>query len=126
MSKNQKDVALKNMSKYLLQGATMLQDSCPNCGVPLLKLKDKIFCGGCNKEVIYATEESVQELENKITYDTESKTILRNTETILLGKLENINNKIINQQGEELLQSLEILEKLLSLLQLVKEFNKTP
>lgn len=125
MSKIQKEIALKNMSKYLLQGATMLQDSCPNCSVPLLKLKDKIFCGGCNKEVIFASEESVQEIENKLTYETESRSILRNAETILLGKLENIINQISNQQEDELLKSLEIIEKLLSLLFQLKEQIKS-
>ena len=124
MATNQHEIALKNMSKYLLQGAEMLKDSCPNCNVPLLKLQDKIFCGGCNKEVIYATEENAQELEHKITYDTESKSIIRNTETILLGKLENITNQMITQQKEELQQSLEIMDKLLGLLLKIKEFPK--
>ena len=78
MSKEQQ---LKNLSKYFLQGAELLQDSCRNCGVPLLKLKCKIFCGGCNKEVIYATEETADELEHKITYNSESKTIFRTTES---------------------------------------------
>ena len=124
MTKNQHDIALKNMSKYLLQGAEMLKDSCPNCNVPLLKLKDKTFCGGCNKEVIYATEESVQEIEHKMTYDTESKSIIRNTETILLGKLENVTNMLINQQNEDLKHSLEIIDQILSLLLKVQEFTR--
>ena len=112
------------MSKYLLQGAEMLRDSCPNCNVPLLKMKNKTFCGNCNKEVIYASEETVTEMETKITYDTESKTIIRTTETILLGKLENISTKLITQDGAELLQSLEIVEKLLTLLQMIKQVPK--
>ena len=124
MPKNQHDLALKNMSKYLIQGAEMLKDSCPNCNVPLLKLKGKIFCGGCNKEVVYATEETLQELEQKITNTTESKLIIKNTETILLGKLENVTNNLINQQKEELLQSLEIIEKIISLLAKIQNFTK--
>ena len=43
MATNQHEIALKNMSKYLLQGAEMLKDSCPNCNVPLLKFKDKLI-----------------------------------------------------------------------------------
>ncbi len=124
MANNQHEIALKNMSKYLLQGAEMLKDSCPNCHVPLLKLKDKMFCGGCNKEVVYATEEDAQEIEHKMTYNTESKSIIRNTETMLLGKLENITNHMINQQKEELYQSLENMDKILSLLLKIREFQK--
>lgn len=122
MSKEQQNQALKNMSKYLLQGAEMLKDSCPNCGVPLLRLKGRIFCGGCNKEVIYATEETAQELEHKITYDSESKSIFRTTETILLGKLENLVNRIPNQQQEDLNKSLDSVDKILSLLLKLKSF----
>ena len=122
MAKNQKDISLQNLSKYLLQGAEMLRDSCPNCNVPLLKLKGKIFCGSCNKEVIYATEESVQEIETKLTYETESKSIVRSTETVLLGKLENVTNQLPNQQGEELLTSLEIIEKIFILLEKIREY----
>ena len=124
MTNQQREKSLKNMSKYLLQGAEMLKDSCPNCNVPLLKLKDKVFCGGCNKEVIFATEESINEIEDKLIYETESKNIFSNTETILLGKLENITNLIINQQKEELKQSLELMEKILALLLQLKEFKK--
>ena len=124
MTNQQREKSLKNMSKYLLQGAEMLKDSCPNCNVPLLKLKDKVFCGGCNKEVIFATEESINEIEDKLIYETESKNIFSNTETILLGKLENISNLVINQQKEELKQSLELMEKILALLLQLKEFKK--
>lgn len=120
---NNQDIALKNMSKYLLQGAEMLQESCPNCKVPLLKLKNKIFCGGCNKEVIYASEETAHDIQHSMTYETESKTILKNSETLLLGKLENITNKLSNQQGTELLQSLEIMQKIIQLLAELKKIT---
>ncbi len=122
MTNDKHDKALKDMSKYLLQGAEMLKDSCPICDVPLLKLKGKIFCGGCNKEVFYATEETALELEHKFTYENESKSIFRNTETILLGKLENVINNIPNDQKEELLSSLDIIDKILSLLLRLKGF----
>ena len=124
MTNQQREKSLKNMSKYLLQGAEMLKDSCPNCNVPLLRLKDKIFCGGCNKEVIFTTEESFNEIQDKLTNETESKNILSTAEIILLGKLENITNLVINQQKEELKQSLEIMEKILALLQQLKQFKK--
>lgn len=124
MTNNQREIALRNMSKYILQGAEMLKDSCPNCHVPLLKLKGKTFCGGCNKEVVYATEETAQEIEHKMTYDSESKTIIRTTETILLGKLENVTNQMIAQQKEELQQSLELIDQIMSLLIKINDFQK--
>lgn len=121
--KTNQDSALKNMSKYLLQGAEMLQDSCPNCKVPLLKLKDKIFCGGCNKQVVYANEDTVNDVQHDLTYAAESKAIFKTTETILLGKLENITNKLSNQQGAELLQLLEIIDRILKLLAELQKFT---
>jgi uncharacterized Zn finger protein (UPF0148 family) len=124
MSNEKRDLAFKKMSKYLLQKAEILQDECPNCHIPLLKLKNKIFCASCEKEVIYAnSEESIEQLEYKMTNSIEAKSIGRMTETILLGKMENITNSLINQQGNELLLSLTILEKILTLLAKLKDIQ---
>ncbi len=43
------DAAIKRMAELLRRGATMLAESCPNCGAPLFKVKDKVYCASCDR-----------------------------------------------------------------------------
>ena len=46
--------AIERASELLLQGATMLQISCPQCGNPIFKLRDGTMrCADCNQQVFF-------------------------------------------------------------------------
>ncbi len=49
-----KDASVKKMAELLRQGATMLADACPQCGSPLLKVGDDIYCAVCDRRIVYA------------------------------------------------------------------------
>lgn len=44
------------MADMLRRGASLLSQSCPQCGSPLFKIKDEIFCPTCEKKVVIVKE----------------------------------------------------------------------
>ena len=94
-SKDKKDIALKSMQKYLLSGAQMLQDSCPNCNIPLLKYKNRIFCSNCGKDAVYveSTEEIKAFQEANIIKNSEGN-IFGELNAVLLGKLSSLTHQL--------------------------------
>lgn len=48
------DSSVRKMAELLRQGATMLADACPQCGSPLFKVKDDIYCAKCDRKIVYA------------------------------------------------------------------------
>jgi len=65
------------MAELLKGGNVMLSDSCPDCKVPLFKLRDgKIICPSCERVVIYVKHgeeymvkryQAIEEIMNTIT-----------------------------------------------------------
>jgi uncharacterized Zn finger protein (UPF0148 family) len=51
-----RDSVTKKMGDYLLKGWTMLQDSCPQCAVPLMKKDDNTICVSCGASIIRPEE----------------------------------------------------------------------
>ena len=97
-SKDKKDIALKSMQKYLLSGAQMLQDSCPNCNIPLLKYKNRIFCSNCGKDAVYvdSTEEIKAFQEANIIKNSEGN-IFGELNAVLLGKLSSLTHQLASE-----------------------------
>ncbi|MEM3832056.1 MAG: Sjogren's syndrome/scleroderma autoantigen 1 family protein [Thermoprotei archaeon] len=116
--KKSSDVLSKRMAELLKAGAIMLNDYCPDCHVPLFKLRDgQIICPSCNKRAFYVKEGEEYVVETMITLENLRKTIT--------SKLSQLNISIsmeqdTNQLYEEtklllaLLEALERLEKLSS------------
>jgi UPF0148 protein len=50
------DENIKKMADLLRQGASLLSQSCPQCGSPLFKIKDEIYCPSCGKKVVIVKE----------------------------------------------------------------------
>lgn len=117
------DAALSKMSKYLLSGSEMLQDSCPDCLIPLLKSKDgTIFCASCGRKVIYASEAEADNIEQNFTSQELSGQIYHQLEAILLGKLDFLTNQAAaNAELKELDELLGLIERVLSILDQVKK-----
>ena len=47
-------IDVKKMAELLKSGATMLSETCPECGTPLFRRGRETFCAKCNKPVVYA------------------------------------------------------------------------
>jgi UPF0148 protein len=50
------DENIKKTAELLRRGASLLSQSCPQCGSPLLKIKDEIYCPSCGKKVVIVKE----------------------------------------------------------------------
>ena len=96
------DTSVRKMAELLRQGATMLADACPQCGSPLFKVKDDIYCAKCDRRIVYAQsdEEAVTQAvhnlipELRATLITKLKTLTEvvnaETDTDALTKLANL------------------------------------
>ena len=58
MTKKANDDGIKAIAEALRAGGTLLSTACPVCDSPLIKIKDKIYCKVCNKEVMIYKDES--------------------------------------------------------------------
>ena len=52
MSIMEEEDPLKEMTTLLLAGGKMLSKHCPTCGSPLFKVKGKVICPRCSKQVV--------------------------------------------------------------------------
>ncbi|MEM2739653.1 MAG: Sjogren's syndrome/scleroderma autoantigen 1 family protein [Candidatus Bathyarchaeia archaeon] len=82
-----RDADFKRMAELLKLGASMLNESCPECKVPLFKLKEDVFCPLCNRKFILV--KSDEEL-SKATADLS----LRSLEKIAVSKLEELGDLV--------------------------------
>lgn len=110
------DTSVKKMADLLRRGATMLANSCPQCGSPLFKVGDDIYCVKCDRRIVYSTSE--KEVEAKTV-----KSLLPELRETLIGKLKVLNELVESETDIEaltrlanlmvlLLQSLHRLEKM--------------
>jgi len=58
------DKKISEAIKLLYKGAKMLAYHCPDCGTPIFKYQDKMFCPSCGKEAVFESEVRKQ-LENE-------------------------------------------------------------
>jgi len=85
---------LKKMSELLKSGATMLSETCPECGSPLFKVGSDIICAKCNKPVVIlkATQQ-----EDKVI----GERVLGDLEQTILSKIKEINNAMSSENDAE-------------------------
>ena len=100
------DPSVKKMADLLRKGATMLADACPQCGSPLFKVKDDMYCVKCDRQVVYA--ESDEEVEVQA-----MKTLIPELRETLLNKLKSLNEVVDNETDTEALTKLANLMVLL-------------
>jgi len=77
-------IDVKRMAELLKSGATMLSETCPECGTPLFRRGKETFCPKCNKPVVIVKN---AEDENRLRTDQ----VLENSEQTLLAKIQEIN-----------------------------------
>ncbi|MDF1537658.1 MAG: Sjogren's syndrome/scleroderma autoantigen 1 family protein [Candidatus Thorarchaeota archaeon] len=101
-----KDASVKKMAELLRQGATMLAEACPQCGSPLLKVGEDIYCAMCDRRIVYADAD--EDIESQAVRELIPK--LRET---LLTKLDTLNDVIERETDAEALTKLANLMVLL-------------
>lgn len=103
---NKDDVSVKKMGELLRRGATMLADACPQCGSPLFKVSDDIYCVRCDRRVVYA--ESDEEVETQAV-----RTLIPELRKTLIDKLKALNELVESESDIEALTKLANLMVLL-------------
>jgi uncharacterized Zn finger protein (UPF0148 family) len=113
------DKPIKRMAALLRQGATLTDMSCPACASPLFRLKDGIlWCGKCEKKVVVVKEGEEQANASGVAYG--------KLETILLTKVQTLQDKIQNTEDVEELRKLSLaLSDLLGNLEKIKKMKET-
>ena len=110
------DISVKKMADLLRRGATMLAESCPQCGSPLFKVGEDIYCARCDRRIVYASTDEEVEAEAV-------KSLIPELRETLIGKLKALNELVETETDVEaltrlanlmvlLLQSLNHLEKI--------------
>ena len=85
---------VKRMAELLKSGASMLQETCPECGTPLFKRGTETFCAKCNRPVVIIRNAND---ENRLVTDQ----ILDSTEQTLLAKIQQVNNLLKTESDPE-------------------------
>jgi len=114
-----KSEKIRSMADLLRSGATMTDLACPACASPLFKLKSgEIWCAQCQKRVVVVKEE--EEVE-----ETKSLVALGAVESTLLGKIQEINEKMQGEKDIEQLQRLSaVMSTLLENLEKVRKMSR--
>ena len=86
------------MAELLKSGATMLSETCPECGTPLFRKGKETFCAKCNKPVVI-----IQTAEDEIRLRTDQ--VLESSEQTLFAKIHEINLALKNEKDPEKLIS---------------------
>lgn len=87
-------IEVKKMAELLKSGATMLSETCPECGTPLFRKGKETFCPKCNKPVVII--ESAEQ-ETRLMADN----VLEDSEQTLLSKIREVNMAMKNETDLE-------------------------
>ncbi|MGY5861229.1 MAG: Sjogren's syndrome/scleroderma autoantigen 1 family protein [Candidatus Thorarchaeota archaeon] len=112
----QNDASIKKMAELLRQGATMLAQGCPQCGSPLMKMGDDVYCTTCDRRIVVV--DSQEQAASQTV-----KALIPELHEILTKKLKTLSDVIEAESDTEeltklanlmvlLLQSLERLESM--------------
>jgi len=83
-------IEVKKMAELLKSGATMLSETCPDCGTPLFRKGRDTFCPKCNKPVVIIQS---AEQETRLMADR----VLESSEQTLLAKIQEVNIAMKNE-----------------------------
>ncbi|MHA2359578.1 MAG: Sjogren's syndrome/scleroderma autoantigen 1 family protein [Candidatus Thorarchaeota archaeon] len=98
--------SVRKMAELLRQGATMLADACPQCGSPLFKVQEDIYCAKCDRRIVYANSD--EEVESHAV-----KTLIPELRETLITKLKALTEVIDTESDTETLTKLANLMVLL-------------
>ena len=78
------------MAELLKSGATMLSETCPECGTPLFRKGKETFCAKCNKPVVI-----IQSAEDETRL--KADTVFETSEQTLMAKIQEVNSALKNE-----------------------------
>jgi len=111
---------VKRMAELLKAGAAMLSDVCPECGTPLFKMGEEIFCPKCNRPVVRVKS---SEDERKMV----AEHVLANTEQTILTKIRETDESIKRETDpEKLIQLGNALSGWLTALERIRRLKGMP
>lgn len=102
------DDSVKKMAELLRQGATMLAEACPQCGSPLLRVGEDIYCAKCNRRIVYEKSVDHKPAEGQVL-----RNILPELRETLIGKLDALKGIVESETDTEALTRLANLMVLL-------------
>jgi UPF0148 protein len=110
---------IRSMADLLRSGATLTDLSCPACSSPLFRLKNgDLWCAQCQKKVIIVKGDEQAE-------ESKSLTALGTVESTLLAKIQEINERIHEENDVEELRRLSVvMGALLENLERVKKIGR--
>lgn len=118
MAEVKKENIYKKMAELLKAGNVMLADSCPDCKVPLFKMKDgKIVCPSCNRVAIYVKHGEESTVERYQAIDRLLSTVvykLNELETSIMNEFDESKLKLKVDLMNSLLEAYERLTKIKS------------
>jgi|LGVF01.2.fsa_nt_gb UPF0148 protein len=111
------DASIKKMADLLRQGATMLAQGCPQCGSPLMKMGDHVYCATCDRRIVVV--DSQEQVESQTL-----KALIPKLHETLLKKLKTLSDVIEAENDTEALTKLANLMVLL--LQSIERLESMP
>jgi UPF0148 protein len=99
---NNEETPVKRMADLLKAGATMLFEHCPQCGSPLFKIQDEIWCATCDKKVLILKQ-------SEAAPNTANTALFNDLETTVLAKLREVHQRVRAETDVANLESLAIL-----------------
>lgn len=107
------DTDVKKMADLLKSGATMLQETCPECHNPLFRRGKEIFCPNCNRQVviIHNAEDETKLKTDTVFASMEQTLLLKIQELNIALKIEKDPEKLV-AYGNALTSWLDAIEKL--------------
>lgn len=100
------NASVKKMAELLRRGATMLAQACPQCGSPLMKVGNDVYCATCDRRIVVVKEGQMAEPEA-------IRSLIPELRETLLRKLKTLNELIDKEENAEALAKLASLMLLL-------------
>lgn len=113
------EVVIKKMANLLRAGARMLQEVCPICKTPLVRLKSgEVICPKCERRV-YIVKSDAEE-RNIL-----ARLTIQSLEDTLTKKISFLNEKISRESDlDELYESLKVLIAILEAMEKIRRLSK--
>jgi uncharacterized Zn finger protein (UPF0148 family) len=107
--------SIRKMADLLRRGATMLARPCPQCGSPLMKVGDDIYCATCDRRIVVVDSDEPEPSQS-------AGALLPELKETVLRKLRAINELVERENDVETLTRLTNL--LVLLLQALNQLDR--
>lgn len=115
---SEENEGIRSMADLLRSGATLTDLSCPVCASPIFRLRNgELWCAKCQKRVVIVKE-------GEQAFEPSGQLLFGTLESTLLAKINEVNNRIREEEDvEQLLKLNEILSMLLQNLERTRKIE---